>query len=102
MKLADAAKIVRSKNAGPFHLTIDILFDNRENYEKVRDSEVLTPELFSKLYSIPVNQVEVYEFDSVSAFKVTMPRHIASGSPGDSDIYGCQQHAPALEIDVPV
>ena len=37
--IADLAVLVRSKNAGPFWLTIDIMFDDADNYRRVRDSE---------------------------------------------------------------
>ena len=34
--LGDLAKLVRSKNAGPFWLTIDIMFDDAEAYRRAR------------------------------------------------------------------
>ncbi len=36
MKLYDVAKILRSKNSGPFELTFDIIFDNEQDYERVK------------------------------------------------------------------
>jgi hypothetical protein len=35
------------------------------------------------------------------AFKATLPRLIPAGAFGDSDVYGAQQHAPLLEVDIP-
>ena len=37
----DLAKLVRSKNAGPFWLTIDIMFDDAEAYRRARDAEIV-------------------------------------------------------------
>ena len=102
MKLADVTKIVRSKNAGPFTVTIDILFDNRKYYEIVRDSHVLNAQLFADLYKVPIEKVQFFEFDAASAFKAAFPRRIPSGSPTDSDIYGSQQHALILDVEVPI
>jgi len=101
MKLVDMTKIIRSKNAGPFHLTLDILFDSREYFEKAKASGVLNADLISKLYQVPLEKVEFYEFDAACAFKATLPRRIASGSPGDNDIYGSQQHALLMNIEIP-
>jgi hypothetical protein len=100
MKLKEIAKIVRSKNAGPFYVTIDILFESLENYNKVKDSKVLTSELVSMLYRIPVEKIRYFASDAARAFKFTFPRTHPSGDLKDSDIYGAQQHAPFLDIEV--
>jgi hypothetical protein len=42
MRLGELAKVVRSKNAGPFLLTFDILFDDRETLERIRAGGRLT------------------------------------------------------------
>ena len=36
------------------------------------------------------------------AFKATLPRLVPAGDIGDTDVYGAQQHAPLLEVDIPV
>ena len=36
------------------------------------------------------------------AIKITLRRPRAQGDFGESDIYGCQQHAPLLDLPVPV
>ena len=46
------------------------------------------------------NEVAVIPFDVAYAIKITLPRKIPSGSPGDTDIYGAQQHAPLLDLEV--
>ena len=43
MRLYDAAAIVRSKNAGPFAVTIDLFFPDEERYRLARSSALLTP-----------------------------------------------------------
>ena len=39
-------------------------------------------------------------FDGAYAFTCTIPRPIAAGDIGDSDVYGAQQHAPLLTVEV--
>lgn len=101
-RLKDIAKACKSKNAGPFHITLDIMFDKPELFEKVRASGVITAELIAGLYAVPVASVLFTEYPPALAWKATIPRRIASGAVGDTDVYGAQQHAPLLDIEVPV
>ena len=103
MKLVDIADVIRSKNSGPYELTFDVIFKTRELYEKVCAKNAINKENFAALYKIPVeNVMEVVHFDPVGAIKVTIIRPIPSGAFGESDVYGAQQHAPlmGMEIDV--
>ena len=99
-KLRDIAKVIRSKNAGALQFTMDVMFEDEVTYEKVRDSGELTPRKLAPLYGVTDNEVAVIPFDVAYAIKITLPRKIPSGSPGDTDIYGAQQHAPLLDIEV--
>ena len=100
-RLADLAKVVRSKNAGALYLTLDVMFSDAATYEKVRDSKVLNPRHLAALYRVSHNAVVVIPYDVAWAIKITLPRPTPSGDPGDSDVYGAQQHAPLLEVEVP-
>lgn len=101
-KLTELARVIRSKNAGPFELTFDIMFTDAETYERVKQSGALSRELFAELYRIPVESVLNFcFFDQAYAVKATIARPLSSGTAGDSDVFGAQQHAPLLEIDVP-
>ena len=100
--LGELAKFLRSKNAGPFKLTLDVFFNNSEEYKKVKESGVINKGLISKLYGLEnQDDVSIINFDQAAAIKITFPRRIASGNIGDSDIYGAQQHVPLYEIEIP-
>ena len=101
-KLWEVTKLVRSKNAGPFVLTFDIMFDDAEVYEQVRDSGVLNKKLVAEMYQQNEADVLFFNCDNALAIKFSIPRLIASGDLGDSDCFGGQQYAPLLEIEVPV
>lgn len=102
VNICNLAKIIRSKNAKPYRLTFDIVFDDREIYRRVKESGVITKELIARLYHIPVEDVtDFIEFDPGMAFKATIVRPVVQGSVGDTDIYGAQQHAPLLTIEIP-
>lgn len=102
MELKNLAKVIRSKNAGPFCVTFDIMFADKPTYEKVKSTGVLSAELISGLYKIPLKEVRFFACDSALSFKASIKRNIFSGDIGDSDIYGAQQHAPLLDIEIPV
>jgi hypothetical protein len=96
------AKVCKSKNAGPFELTIDVVFDNAEMFNRVKATGVLSPALFSRLYNVPEQDVLFTPYDAAFAFKATLPRLVPAGDFGDTDVYGCQQHAPLLDVDLPI
>ena len=101
-KLKDIAKACKSKNAGPFEITLDIMFDDAVLYERVRATGVINAALIAKLYGVPESSVLFTPYAPAFAWKATLPRRIPSGAVGDSDIYGAQQHAPLLDIEVPI
>lgn len=97
--LQDLAKVIRSKNSGPFTLTLDILFRSPDVYYAVKEGSMIQPEVIAKLYGIqPEKILDLIYFDPALAVKVVLPREISSGAPGDSDVYGAQQHSPLLEL----
>ncbi len=101
VKLYDAAKIIRSKNSGPFSVTLDALFDNGEVYRRIRDSKVITRERIAKIYQLEPEMItELVFFDAAQGFKITYDRKISSGTCFDSDVYGAQQHVPLGNMEV--
>ncbi|GAI57888.1 unnamed protein product, partial [marine sediment metagenome] len=99
ISIIDLVKIIRSKNAGPFELTFDIIFKDKETYEKVKKTKVITKELIAKLYHVPIEKVLYFvEFDPANAIKATIVRPVDSGSIGETDVYGAQQHAVNINV----
>lgn len=100
-RLRDLTKVLRSKNAGPFMVTFDLMFRNREDMEKVIESDVLTVDWLSTLLKCAREEITVHVYPPANAIKITIPRRHSSGSFDDSDVFGCQQHAGLLDIEVP-
>ena len=99
-RLAEIATVVRSKNTSPFTYALDIIFRDRADYERFKREQLIDRELVAGLYSLrPKEVLDVIYFDPAPAIKVCLMRRVASGSPGDSDVYGAQQHAPLLDRD---
>jgi len=102
VRLIDMATLVRSKNAGPFLLTLDIVFRDRESYEAVVRSGVLSAQSVAAMYSVPSADVQFYLCPEINALKATFPRAVGSGDPLDTDVYGAQQVGPLMNLEVPV
>jgi hypothetical protein len=101
VKLNQIAKTIRSKNAGVDKITFDVIFPDRASYNMVRRSRALTREAVARLYRIPDSRISDFvEFDPGNAVKFTIYRESPSGSPGDADIFGAQQYAPLLDLEV--
>ncbi len=100
-QLIELAKVVRSKNAGPFELTFDIMFDDAGQYERVKKSGVINAHRIAQIYGVRLDDVLVCRpYDPAVAFKITIRRPIGSGDITDRDVYGCQQHVPLMRIEV--
>jgi len=102
-KLSDLAKTIRSKNAGTDKITFDIIFRERDTYEMVKRSGALTRQ--SVCTALKVDEARLtdfVEYDPAYAIKFTILRKRPSGSAGDGDIFGAQQYAPFLDLEVDV
>jgi len=101
-RLRDYASIIRSKNAGPYRLTFDILFRDDESFRAVCDSKAVTRESVARAYGLRADQVSsLFVVPVGRAIKITLLRPRGQGDFGESDIYGCQQHAPLMDLAVP-
>ncbi len=100
-KLYDLATVIRSKNSGPFQITLDVLFDDAEIYRKIKESGAITGERIAALYKMEEARIQqIVFFDTALGFKITYDRSISSGTCGERDVYGAQQHAPLAEMNI--
>ena len=77
---------IRSKNAGVNKITFDIIFRDRENYERVKRAKVLTRESMAALYRVePERSSDFVEYDQGYGIKFTIYRLRPSGCAGAAD-----------------
>jgi hypothetical protein len=98
--LQEVARRVRSKNAGPFWLTIDVFLPDEESFKRVGRSSVTVPEVIGALYGVDPTHVKVFELADLHAIKISFPRPVVQGSLYDRDMHGGQQYVPLLELPV--
>lgn len=102
-KIQDVAEVIRTKNAGPYIITADIIMRDHETYRKVKATQTITPALIAKLYGISEDKVlGVVYFDEGKTIKVNIRRPVPSGDIGDTDVLAMQQHAPLLALEFPI
>jgi hypothetical protein len=97
-ELWQMTKLIRSKNAGPFELTFDIMFKTREDFDAALKSKVLGREAFSSIYGIALERVHYFTLDELWTIKVSIPRRVFSGDREDTDVYGGQFHSPLVRL----
>jgi hypothetical protein len=100
--LGSIASVVRSKNAGPFWLTLDVFFRDDDDFEHVRRSNVLNAQNVGRLYQVDPALVKVFELPELRVVKISIPRQAVAGSFEDSDLHGGQQHVPLALLPVRV
>lgn len=99
-KLGEIAKYVRSKNAGPFWVTIDIFCTDAEDFERVANAPGLAPRAIAGLFGLSENEIRQFRVPSLHVLKISFPRPTAQGSPGDADSHAGQLFVPLLSVEI--
>jgi hypothetical protein len=99
-KVGEVCRHVRSKNAGPFWITMDLFFDDEASFRKYRDSPALGPELFAALYGADADRVKRIPVDNLRMIKISYPRPHPQGWRGERDMHSGQQFARLLDVDI--
>lgn len=97
-KLGDVAKYIRSKNAGPFWVTMDIFFDTDEAYQFVLHTSRIQEASIAELYGVSAEQVKIFYLPELKVIKISFPRKIIQGSPFERDMHSGQQYVPLMDF----
>jgi len=98
-KLKEIARYVRSKNAGPFWVTVDIFFADRESYERVKHSNI-QEEKVAELYGTKPELVKKFYCENINVIKFSWPRKAPSGNAEEYDMHFGQQYVFLSETEV--
>ena len=99
LTLGDLALEVRSKNAGPFWMTLEAFMPDDRSYQ-IADA-LITAELISDLYHVAPASLQIFRIPDLRVVKVSFPRPITQGSLHDRDMHAGQHHAPLANTVVP-
>jgi hypothetical protein len=96
--IGDVARLIRSKNAGPFWQTLDIFCDTDDDYETLAAADLITPGIVGALYGVDPSRVQIFRLPTLRALKISFPRPVPQGGIHDRDIHAGQQHVPLMRL----
>ncbi|KAI9167898.1 hypothetical protein HJFPF1_04039 [Paramyrothecium foliicola] len=105
--LSDLARVLRSKNAGPYEITIDVMFNTISEYRAMEQSNLWSAETIAQILELCTEDIIwIGSFEPALAFKVTIPRiragkRSAAGGFMENDVHGSQQHNAIARIKLP-
>ncbi len=100
-ELWQLTRLIRSKNAGPFAITFDIMFKDMEGMRQALASVAISAEAISRIYGVDPSQVRLFVVEDLLTVKISIPRKVFSGDVADTDVYGCQFHGPLVKLPIP-
>jgi hypothetical protein len=100
--LGERATLVRSKNAGPFWVTVDVFLPDATAYERAAGSALTDIDAMAERYAVQPSEMKVFLLPHLHAIKVSFPRSHAQGGIQDRDMHAGQQYVPLLDIDIDI
>ena len=99
-KLKDVCRYIRSKNAGPFWVTVDLFFDSPETYRKHHDDPAISAHAIAGIYGVDAALVKRFPVQSLNMVKISYPRTTPQGGVHERDMHSGQQFVPLLELQL--
>jgi hypothetical protein len=99
-KLGDVCRYVRSKNAGPFWVTVDMFFDSTESYATYHDDPAISADAIAAIYGVDAALVKRFPVASLNMVKISYPRATPQGGVHERDMHAGQQFVPLLELQL--
>ena len=98
--LRDVCRYVRSKNAGPFWVTIDLFFKDDESFRKYHACEAISPPRIAHEYGVEPALVKYFAVEHLNVVKISFPRQTPQGGIVERDMHQGQQYARLLSIEL--
>ena len=96
----DVCRDVRSKNAGPFWVTVDLFFDGPDSFARYHASDCLGPALFARLYGADPALVKRFPAPGLNMVKISYPRAAPQGGVVERDMHAGQQYVRLLDVEL--
>ena len=97
--LGDIALEVRSKNAGPFWMTLEAFMADDAGYRAA--DAVIREEVVAELYRVAPSAIRIFRLPELRVVKVSFPRPLVQGSLHDRDMHAGQHHVPLAGLPIP-
>lgn len=98
-RLGDLVEKIRSKNAGPFMLTIDIFCGDAGAFQTVSDG--LKTAMISRVFGVDPQRVRRFDIPDLNVVKFSFPRPVVQGARTDRDMHGAAYAALLADQQFP-
>ncbi|WP_218040541.1 DUF4387 domain-containing protein [Actinomadura sp. WMMB 499] len=99
--LGDLALEVRSKNAGPFWVTMELFMRDAAGYAIVADEDFINADVIARLYGLDPAVVRIFRIPDLDVVKISFPRPVPQAGPYDRDVHAGQHHVPLAALVPP-
>lgn len=99
-EVKEVCRHVRSKVAGPFWVTIDLMFDSEENYRRYAGSPALSAEAIGAIYGVEPASVTLFPIPGLKVLKISYPRRAPQGGVEERDLHSGQQYTYLLDVEL--
>ena len=96
--LREIAQKVRSKNAGPFWVTIDIFCGTNVAYDQVQSA--LNTQDIAARFNLPLEKIRRFDMPELNVVKFSIPRPVVQGDSADRDMHGASFAIVLAEMDI--
>ncbi|WP_354683056.1 DUF4387 domain-containing protein [Cupriavidus necator] len=99
-KLEAVCRHIRSKNAGPFWITVDLFFHDRDGFERHAEAAALQPSALAQVFGVREDQVKCYRVPDLGVLKISYPRRDPQGGMIERDLHGGQQYVRLVDLEL--
>lgn len=99
VEVGQVVEKVRSKNAGPFWITVDVFCGRSEVFDPL--VQQLDDGAVAALFGTPLQTLKRFDIPSLNVIKFSFPRPEVQGSAADRDMHGASWAALLAEYQIP-
>lgn len=97
-KVSEVCSHVRSKNAGPFWITLDLWFPDARTFAQYADARAFQAEAIATLFDVNAAMIKSFKIPDLNVIKISYPRKQAQGGILERDMHGGQQYVRLLDV----
>ncbi|MFD4638222.1 DUF4387 domain-containing protein [Lentzea sp. NPDC058436] len=94
----DLALEVRSKNAGPFWVTMELFMRDEAGYALAAAPENVSEDVVAALYGVRAEDVQIFRIPALNVVKISFPRPVSQAGLHDRDVHAGQHHVPLAAL----
>lgn len=96
----ECCRHIRTKNAGPFWITLDLFFPDKDSFEQYANSPQLQPEAIANVFGVDAGLIKRFLVPDLLVLKISYARSKPQGGAFERDIHGGQQYVRLLDVNL--